>query len=68
MSKSGRRHNKYIGTHKYYKLGTKVNIQNDISYIQYIQNDISYVTWKAKTDTNALPFNEKIRLYPFKTV
>ena len=23
---SGKRHNKYIGTHKYHKLGTKVNI------------------------------------------
>ena len=24
-----------------------------------------FVTWKAKTDTNALPFNGKIRFYPF---
>ena len=28
MWKSGKTHNKYVGTHKYHKLGTKVNMQN----------------------------------------
>ena len=28
MRESGKRHNKYIGPHKYHEIGTKVNIQN----------------------------------------
>ena len=33
MWKSGKRHNKYIGTNEYHKLGTKVNIQNKTKQI-----------------------------------
>ena len=28
MRESGKRHNKYIGPHKYHEIGTNVNIQN----------------------------------------
>ena len=32
------------------------------------ENNFECVTWKAKTTTNALPFNGTNRLYPFSTV
>ena len=31
MGKSGKGHSKCIATHKYHKLGTKLNIQNKIN-------------------------------------
>ena len=38
---------------------------NRTSTVLYHESRKLFVTWKAKTDTNALPFNEKNCYYPF---